>query len=257
MKQRPEYVVAVSVVVLVHDFLIQEHWYTSLLGERSCESSLADLVGDVDARPSDPLRVHVLDAEEGADEAAGADLQGPLVLAAAIGGDGEAVGDDEEALLHPAEAEAAEPAARPGERRPRRVPRRRRAARVVHVGGRGGPRRERRPGPEVRDGGRRGGRLRGVRVHGVRGTGPHRRRRREGVAAAALPAEHAVVRGGGGGGGVGRRGPGATATAAAGEGGGGRCRRRGGRHGARARARSRRPRRRRGRRERDGRELSL
>lgn len=107
MKQRPEYVVAVSVVVLVHDFLIQEHWYTSLLGERSGESSLADLVGDVDARPSDPLRVHVLDAEEGADEAAGADLQGPLVLAAAIGGDGEAVGDDEEALLHPAEAEAA------------------------------------------------------------------------------------------------------------------------------------------------------
>lgn len=134
VEERPQYVVAVPVVVLVHNLLIQEHWYASLLGERTGESPLADLVGDIHTRPSDPLRVDILHAEKGADEAAGADLQGPLILAAAIGGDGETVGHNEEALLHAAEAEAAEPVAWSGERRARGVAPRPATAGIVHVG---------------------------------------------------------------------------------------------------------------------------
>lgn len=114
VEERPQDVVAVAVVVLVHDLLVEEDRNAPLLGERSGERPLADLVGDVHARPSYPLGVDILDTEEGADEAAGADLEGPLVLAAAVGGDGQAVGDDEQALLHAAETVAAEAAARAG-----------------------------------------------------------------------------------------------------------------------------------------------
>lgn len=95
VEERPQYVVAVAVVVLVHDLLVQEDWYASLLGECFGESLLADLVGDIHAGPANPLRVDIFHTEERADEATGADLQGPLILAAAIGRDGEAVGHDE------------------------------------------------------------------------------------------------------------------------------------------------------------------
>jgi hypothetical protein len=114
--------------------------------------------------------------EEGADEPAVADLQRPLVLAAAVGGDGETVGDDEEALLHAAaEAEAAEPTPVLGERRPSGVP-----SGVRHVGERLGPRRLEPVRSEDPCGGEGGG------VRHVR------RQRREDVAV--LP-EHAVLRG--------------------------------------------------------------
>ena len=72
--------------------------------------------------------------KQGAHEAAGADLQRPLVLAAAVGGNRQAVGHDEEALLHATEAEAAKTAAGAGERRSRGVPSGR-AAGILHVGG--------------------------------------------------------------------------------------------------------------------------
>lgn len=202
MEQWPQDVVAVTVVVLVHNLLIQEHWYASLLRQCSGEGTLADLVGDVDTCPADPFGVDVFNAEEGAHETPGADLKRPVVLAAAVSGHGQAVGDDEETLLHATEAEAAEAAAGAGERRSRGVPRGRPSG-VLHVGGRRTPGRL----DAVRREGPRGSGLGGVGVHRVR---------REEMAAAVVPVpEHALDAG-----------RGARAAAFAGKRRGGRHRRR-------------------------------